>query len=157
MYSRLAIVFLLLTTTAYAETPSPSRDAVLAATRVYGRIEGTERKIGVCRTIDPTNAIRYDDAFVAYQLSVESVLARIYVLLRAEAGRFGVPKDQFIQQANDASDIADREIKRLQDVNPDAFLQQCRNIAAEADHLAEAFGSLGDQLPNDMRLIDNWR
>ena len=139
-----------------AKATAPSRDAVLAAVRVFSRIDSTERKIAVCRTTDPTNAEQYDRAFVAYQLSVGPVLARVYVLLRTEAERFGVPQDQFVQQATDASDIAAREVKRLQTVNPEAFLQQCHNIANEADHLTEAFGSLRDQMPDDMRLIDAW-
>lgn len=135
----------------------PSRTAVMAAVRVFGRITGSEMKIGVCREIDQANAEPYDRAFLSYQTSAMPVLARIYVLLKTEAGRFGVPQDQFIQQATDANDIAEREVRRQRIVNPGAFLDQCRSIAKDADRLAERSPSLREQMPDDMRVIDGWR
>ena len=114
-------------------------------------------KISLCREIDQTNADRYDRAFVSYQISVMPVLARVYVLLKEEAKRFGVPQDQFIQQAMDANDIAQREVKRQKSVNPGAFLQQCQNVADAAERVAEILPSIREQLPEDMRLIDEWR
>ena len=114
-------------------------------------------KIGLCRESDPANAEPYDRAFLSYQTSVMPVLARIYVLLKTEAGRFGVPQDQFIQQATDANDIAEREARRQRAVNLGAFHDQCRSIANDADLLVERSPSLREQMPDDMRVIDEWR
>src|SRR6266478_6996175 len=82
-----------------ADAADPSRSAVLAAVKVYGHINGIGMKISRCREIDPARVDAYDRAYVSYTLSVQPMLARIYVLLKEEAKRFRVPRDQFIRQA----------------------------------------------------------
>ena len=154
-YALIALLSLLIANRGHAT--EPSRDSVLAAVRVFGRITGVERKIAVCREIDPTSTETYDRAFMSYQVSIEPVMARIYILLKTEAKRFGLPQEQFIRQATGATDIAEQEVKRLQAVNPGAFLQQCRNITKSADHIEQTFGSLREQWPDDVRLLDGWR
>jgi hypothetical protein len=150
------IVMFSLMLCAPASATDPSRSAVLAAVKVYGQINGSGLKIARCRETDSTRVDAYDRAYVSYTLSVQPLLARIYVLLKEEAKRFRVAEDQFIRQVTDANDIAKAEVDRQLSINPGAFLQQCRNIAENADNL-EVVGPIRERLPDEMRLIDGWR
>lgn len=145
-------------TPGYAASPSMSDSpAAVAAGGVLAYITGVDLEIAKCREIDPRNAASYDLTFGLYHREIAAIIAAVTLILQQEAIRAGAPSDAFIKQMAPVNELANQEIARLLTVNPGGFMGMCHSLAESFRRRIGPFQSLREQLPDDMKKVDEWR
>jgi hypothetical protein len=159
MTSRLAIAFLVLfpASAAAASLTPASSPAAVAAAGVWAYINGVDVEIEKCREVDPDNAASYDRTYGLYHREIAETIGVVTLILEQEAIRAGLVADAYFKKIKPAADAEVRETNRMVSTNPGSFMAMCNSLAESLARHIGPFRSLREQLPDDMRAVDQWR
>jgi hypothetical protein len=150
----IALIFCMSASSWAAEKPTSVANAAGA---IFGHITTTEALIARCRDTETAHAAAFDRYYNAYAISASTMKYRVQDLLLTEARRQSVPEDQIrgllLKAAKDASD----EATHLATINPALLKIKCDGFLRLSPDSIDAIGDLRRTLPDDMKMIDQWR
>jgi hypothetical protein len=115
-------------------------------------VANVEATLGLCREVDSPNAATYDRLSDVFSDAVAPTMARVYGILIAESIRSGMPPDTATERLDPS--MPRLVVKQRAENSPSRFVEEdCRGSADEAG----MHQLLRARLPDDMKLIDEWR
>jgi hypothetical protein len=134
------------------QMPVAHAKAAYAAARVWGFVANVEATLGLCREVDSADAATYDRLYDAFVNAVEPTMARVYGVLQEESIWSEYPADTAIKRLNPS--MPRLVVKQRSENNPSYFIEEACRGSTDESGMRQL---LRARLPDDMKLIDEWR